>query len=146
MMGTTMKMLSKIRDQRGVSAIEFAIVLPILILLIFGIIEFSLFLYDKAVITNASREGARAGIVFADPRPGDDSIAAVVDNYCQDNLITFGAATGPTTTVSRGGTGIAGDSLTVQVTYQYDFLVIPNYIPGLGSGINLVAETIMRLE
>jgi Flp pilus assembly protein TadG len=141
-----MRMISTIKDQRGVSAIEFAIVLPILILLIFGIIEFSLFLYDKAVITNASREGARAGIVFADPRIDDASIEAVVDNYCQNNVITFGAATGPTTTVTRGGTGSAGDPLTVRVTYQYDFLVIPNYVPRLGSGVGLVGETIMRLE
>jgi Flp pilus assembly protein TadG len=140
-----MRIFLRHRNERGVAAIEFAILLPILLLLIFGIIEFSLFLYDKAVITNASREGARAGIVFADPRPDDASIAGVVNDYCQDNLITFGSAPGPTTTVIRGGAN-AGDSLTVRVTYQYDFLMIPNFIPGLGDGINLVAETIMRLE
>ena len=51
------------KNQRGASAIEFAIVFPLLVLLLFGIIEFSLILYDKVMITNASREGARAGIV-----------------------------------------------------------------------------------
>ena len=140
------RMMQIVRDQGGVSAIEFAIILPLLITLVFGIIEFSIFLYDKAVITNASREGARAGIVFADPRVDDGSIQAVVNNYCQDNLITFGGATGPSTTVTHAGSGVAGDSLTVQVTYRYDFLVIPNFVPGLGAGVDLVAETIMRLE
>ena len=55
----------KIREQRGGAAVEFAIVLPVLVLLIFGMIEFSTLLYDKGVITNASREGARAGIVYS---------------------------------------------------------------------------------
>ena len=49
------------KSQSGASAVEFAIVLPILVLLVFGIIEFSVAFYDKAMITNASREGARAG-------------------------------------------------------------------------------------
>ena len=56
------------RNQRGASAVEFALILPILICVLFGIVEFGLLMYDKAVITNASREGARAGIVFS-PRP-----------------------------------------------------------------------------
>jgi Flp pilus assembly protein TadG len=36
-------------------------------MLLFGIIEFGIILYDKAMITNASREGARAGIVYSEP-------------------------------------------------------------------------------
>ena len=50
-----------LKGNNGASAVEFAVVLPLLVLP-FGIIEFSLALYDKAMITNASREGARAGI------------------------------------------------------------------------------------
>ncbi len=53
----------KIKSENGASAVEFALVLPLLLVLVFGIIEFSIFLYDKAVITNASREGAQAGDV-----------------------------------------------------------------------------------
>jgi Flp pilus assembly protein TadG len=64
----------KLQSYRGASAVEFAIILPILILLVFGIIEFSLALYDKAMITNASREGARAGIVAQIPRVTDTEI------------------------------------------------------------------------
>ena len=53
-----------IRDEHGGSLVEFAIVMPLLFVILFGIIEFGILLYDKAMITNASREGARAGIVF----------------------------------------------------------------------------------
>lgn len=51
--------------QKGVAAVEFAIVAPLLFLLIFGIISYGIMLYNQAVITNASRAGARAGIVFS---------------------------------------------------------------------------------
>jgi Flp pilus assembly protein TadG len=141
-----MKMVNNAKGQRGASAIEFAIILPVLVTLLFGIIEMSILFYDKAVITNASREGARAGIVLA-PTPLDDSgIAGVVDTYCASNLITFGSTTSATTTVSRGGSGTHGDPLTVTVNYPYDFLVLPNFVTALAGPVNLQAVTVMRME
>jgi Flp pilus assembly protein TadG len=138
-------MKAQIHDQKGVAAVEFALVLPLLVLLAFGIIEFSLALYDKAVITNASREGARAGIVFRDPPVTDGEIIGIVNQYCQNRLVTFGSALQPTTTVNREGTS-TGDDLTVQVQYQYNFLVIPGFITSMTGGIPMTAQTVMRLE
>ncbi|MGD8892889.1 MAG: pilus assembly protein, partial [Desulfobacterales bacterium] len=63
-----MKRKILIEDQNGATVVEFAIILPLLIVFLFGIIEFGLLLYNKQVITNASREGARAGLVVRDPR------------------------------------------------------------------------------
>jgi hypothetical protein len=54
----------KMKNNRGVAIVEFAIVLPLLAILLFGIIEFGFIIYNKAMITNASREGARIGIVY----------------------------------------------------------------------------------
>jgi Flp pilus assembly protein TadG len=45
----------EISNESGAALVEFAIVLPLLLVLIFGMIEFSVMLYDKAMITNASR-------------------------------------------------------------------------------------------
>lgn len=139
-------------DQQGVAAIEFALVLPILTVLVFGIIEFSTMLYDKAMITNASREGARVGIVYRyDPasglnHPGDAEIINTVNNYIQGHLISLGS---PSTInppdITRVGDA-SGDPLTVTVTYTYHFLVLPNFITTLTGGINLSAVTIMRME
>ena len=53
--------------QRGAETVEFAIILPILLIILFGIMEYGIVLYDKAVITNASREGARSGIAYKCP-------------------------------------------------------------------------------
>ena len=149
------KKMLNIRNQRGAAAIEFAILLSVLIVLLFGIIEFSILLYDKAVITNASREGARAGIVYVDASSGSrldqEQIAEVVNNYCANHLISFGGDPGnptvaDTVTNPADGSGVAGNPLTVTVTYNYGFLVLPNFISELAGGIDLTAQTVMRYE
>ena len=140
------------KNQKGASAVEFAIVLPLLVVFIFGIIEFGILFYDKAVVTNASREGARAGIVFQpDPRVDITEIENVVLNYCGNWLITFGSSAGPSITVPSGACANSGDELAVTVTYQYEFLVLPDFLTNFFSGsmpgtTDLSAVTRMRCE
>ena len=139
-----------IKNQKGAAAIEFAIISPILFILLFGIIEFSIALYDKAMITNASREGARAGIVFNHPNPiSDAEIIAVVNNYCADHLISLGDDSVVSTTFPIRGMN-TGDQLAVRVTYTYNFIVLPDLSELFGGTINssltLVAESVMRME
>ncbi|MDH3999245.1 MAG: pilus assembly protein, partial [Desulfuromonadales bacterium] len=74
------------QKERGTALVEFSLVLPLLLMVLFGIIEFSILFYDKAVITNASREAAREWVVYRDVRWDSDQIAAVVDNYTQDRM------------------------------------------------------------
>lgn len=142
------KMMRRLRCQKGVAAIEFAILLPILLVIIFGIIEFSILLYDKQVITNASREGARAGIVVGPVRATFSEIESVVNSYVASNLITFGTPNTPVTTVTPGDlTGMAfGEDLTVLVSYNYEFLVLPNFVASLGGVKTLNAQTVMKME
>ena len=130
------------KRRRGAMAIETALLLPLLVLLIFGMIEFGLLLYNRQVLTNASREGARAGIVQDTPRVPDSEIINVVDQYCADRLVTFGSANTPSTNITREGDDF-GDDLTVSVSYDYSFLVMTNF--GFGP-IALVAQTVMRME
>jgi hypothetical protein len=165
-----MKARKSVRDEKGVVAIEFALVLPILIILLIGIVEFSLLLYDKGMITNASREGARAGIVYdvIDPdgipdngdenyHPPDSVIETAITKYLQDFLIDFDPAHPlPPPIITRHlesdfntlvtyGSETSGDLLRVEQQYQYDFLLLPQFISGLAGG-NISAVTVMRLE
>ena len=135
----------KSRGEAGASAVEFAIILPVLLLLIFGIIEFGFAIYDKTMITHASREGARAGIVFRVPVVTDDEIVNVVNNYLSDTLITFGGSNSATVTVTRAGYN-AGDPLKVTVAYTYTSLMLPDLVATLSREFNMVAETTMRME
>jgi Flp pilus assembly protein TadG len=139
--------------EKGASAVEFALVLPVLMLILFGIIEFGFIFYDKAIITNASREGARRGIVYRVDESGTpigvpaDEIASMVSSYGTSYLVSLGSSTAvlPPPTIT-GNCAIPGSSLTVAVNYPYTFLVLPSFAGVLPPGITLTGTTVMRCE
>lgn len=136
------------KNEKGAAVIEFALVLPLLLLLVFGIIEFGIILFDKAVLTNASREGARAGIVSQSPRVDETEIRTIVEAYCANHLITFGASPVPVTVTAPppSATPIFGDDLRVTASYSYDFLLVPDFIPGIPQTLTLEAVSVMKYE
>ncbi len=150
-----MRNINQKKPERGAVIVEFALVLPLLLLLLFGIIEFGLLFYNKQVLTNASREGARAGIARVDVTSIDvdnpkiavllteSNIDDVVEQYCEKRLITFGAVPVVNTTVEGLGGG-PQEELKVTANYGYDFL-IPGLL-GFGTDIQLSAETVMLME
>ncbi len=155
-------MMRFMTDEKGASAVEFAVLLPLLVLLVFGIIEFGLLLYNEQVITNASREGARAaivgncsGAVGSIPRKTDGEISKIVTDYCIDpadatkkRLITFGNANNPpSTTVAPSPSdcvSTVGTDVAVTVTYDYTFLV-PSLL-GFDPTKQIWARTVMKME
>jgi hypothetical protein len=166
-------MRRKFASQKGASAVEFAIVLPVLIILLFGIIEFSLILYDKAMITNACREGARTGIVYRvydkDNAPSTSDIGkkipitdAIIQNIIRDAVWGYvgqANATSPATRlISFHGPKSMNLAITtlnigtdpvlrLHVDYTYDFLLLPNFVADvIPLSLNLVSESTMRIE
>ena len=121
--------------QKGAAAVEFAIILPLLVILVFGIIDVGLLLYNKQVITNASREGARSGIARS-----TISIETVVENYCRHRLFPDGTL--PTVAVSGGGD--FQNDLTVTVTYEHNLMF--SGIIGLSPMISMTGSTLMKME
>jgi hypothetical protein len=158
-------MFKKLESKDGQAIVELAFILPFLLIVVLGLIEFGILFYDQAVIVAASREGARMGITYQRDSNGDywslDDMQAkveqTVDEYLQGRLITFGPIGTITTTSSRSGSihsdgidyyeytpGTIG-TLDVAVNYQHTYLALPKFL-GWGDTINLSAETIMRLE
>lgn len=152
------------KSQCGLSTVEFALLLPALLIFLFGTIEFSLILYDKAVITNASREGARLGVVFranADGTPNavtESEIRNKVNEYTP-NLISLKATVQPSISVETKHSGAwssgadlqPGDDLKVTIDYTYTFLVFSLFSKNIfssnvSSSVSLKAVTIMRAE
>ena len=129
-----------LQNNRGVAAVELAICLPILILLVCGSIEFGLLFYNQQVITNASREGVRAGIV-AEAETTD--IIQIVKNYCNGKLINLNGANELQTDAVTVSGPDGDDDLTVSVIYDYNFLF--GGILGFTEK-TLSAQTIMRME
>ena len=131
-------------NQKGATAVEFAIVLSLLITLIFGIIEFSLFIFNRQVITNAAREGARAGIIARPIRLSDDEIKTVVVNFGAQSLITFGNDVLTVDDIVIPARCLLFQcDLQVQVDYVYEFLFLSNL--GIGP-LNLRATSVMNME
>lgn len=62
----------------GQALVEFAFVLPVLLLLMVAIIDFGLIFYTQITVTNAAWEGARAGATIVDPTRGDQEITGAV--------------------------------------------------------------------
>ena len=79
------RILHPTRDQRGAAAVEMAIVLPILILLVFGIIQFSIYFNRLQGLQAAAREGAR---VAALPQSTQSDIKAKVTSALSGVLPT----------------------------------------------------------
>lgn len=155
-----MKLYKQINNQEGASAVEFAIVLPLFITLTFGIIEFGLIMYNKAAITNASREGARFGILFDTDTHDKAAIIKRVEDYLKKDdksmLINLGGEpTTPDVDARWEVDGVEyltlpasprGGALIVSVTYPYDFLIVPNFIPAIPKQLTLQGITTMRME
>jgi len=135
------------RKEKGATVVEFAVIAALFLAFVFGIIEFGILMYNKHILTNASREGARLGVVMRVPRVSDAEIVGKVAGYANDFMINFGPSSAPSTTVSppqaaRTGS-LFGTELVVEVTYPFEFLFLSNL--GLGPKI-LKAETRMRME
>ena len=132
--------------RRGQALVEFAILLPLILILLLGMIEFGLLLYNQHVITNASREGARYGIVSRSPRRSKIEIDSIVGEYCGDHLVTFGSGGHSTYTSPDPPGGTFGENLTVMVEFPYEFLVLPQFLADLAGVKLLQATTMMKYE
>ncbi len=121
------RLLSK--SERGASLVEFALVIPILLTLVMGIIEFGWLFNGWITITGAAREGARLAVVGKD----FDEIDSAVKNH---------AATLDNVNVSLT-TGEAGEQTVVSVSGNLPLLV--GFFP-ISNPFGLSAEANMRQE
>ncbi|CBJ52068.1 TadE/TadG family type IV pilus assembly protein [Ralstonia solanacearum] len=136
------------RRMAGAAAVEFTLLFPLLLLVVFGVIEFGTALYDKSVITNASREAARAGIVLRQTPMTGAAIQTVATNYCQNRLVTYGAAancTVPTPTPCPSNSS-AGTPLKVEVDYTFNGLALGPLLAPFTGPLTLNAVTTMLCE
>ncbi|MBM4295189.1 MAG: pilus assembly protein [Deltaproteobacteria bacterium] len=139
--GKPHEIMKRWKDSRGGAIVEFALVLPLFLVLLFGVLEFGLIIYYKGLITHASREGARRGATYSTPKHSNTDIQTWVQNYLTNQGIKA-----PFTVTASGAGGDTGTLLTVRVDLTYQFLVLPQLMGGLAPSPTLTAETVMRLE
>lgn len=67
------------RDRRGANAIEFALILPVFVMLMMGVMEYSWFFFQRSTIVNAVRDGCRAGAVIPPDEDYETEALAAMD-------------------------------------------------------------------
>lgn len=138
-MGAGMRKL----NERGAAATEFALLLPVFLMILFGIIEFGMVMYGREVVTNAAREGARAGIVQGPPKRTSGQITTIANSYLTGTGINQADVT-----FTPAGVGLASpNTLTVTAQYNYRFLIpyIPNVL-GIPNPLLITTQAVMRHE
>lgn len=114
----------------GAAIVEFALILPLLLLLVFGTINFGALMVDQSIITNAAREGARWAAVHSSATTGSgctNSFSSTPADPCQvaysyaySRLISFNGVRSPQVGfVAASGFG-TGTPQAVTVTYSYN--------------------------
>ena len=106
--------MDKIRftsDSRGVAAVEFAFIAPIMLLLMFGIICFSVVFSTYNAVQQLAAEAARAGLA---------GLSATEQNQLAQNYVTSMAGNYPFINVSQLTVTTASQATTFQVTISYN--------------------------
>lgn len=137
--------LARWRSERGAELIEFALVFPILILLIAGIFDFGMMFRTFEAVTNSAREGARVGVL---PGYADADVEDRVDAYMASSGLTgpYTVTVANVPVVTGAGTFTAR-AVRVDYTYQFSVLgVIGAAFGGSYTTIPLRAQSVMRTE
>ena len=133
--------------QRGSAAVEMALLLPILILMIDGVIEFGLILHNESVLASASSVAARAGIAQGNPKLEPSKIAQIAIDYCQSNLISItNTSVIPTVEVVQATDPMFQKPLRVTVHFSYHGLLVGSVLSALQINPELSATSVMYNE
>jgi Flp pilus assembly protein TadG len=122
--------------RKGQSMVEFALILPVMVLIIAGIFDLGRAFFAAITITNAAREGARYGTLNQDEFQG---ICNAAFNEAQTSKITLiysniSVSCGSSNVICQasGTTGVACPDnypITVKVSYDYNDMILKFFFP-----------------
>ena len=129
--------------EKGQALAEFALLIPIFLILLFAIVDFGMGFHSWITITNSAREGARLGAVAATEQQIIDRVygtATLIDEDTNMDVLVTNAQ------------GLPGESVVVQVDYDYDLITplasLVAFISGdiIGPTLTFSSTAEMRLE
>jgi Flp pilus assembly protein TadG len=138
------------RGERGAELIEFALVLPLLLLVVLGIVDFGFMFQRLEVVTNAAREGARIAVLAG---YSTIDVKDRVNDYLLEGGVPIVVGTNPVINVNQvplavpGGGTITAEQVQVTYTHTYMFLSgLASWFGGSFSTVPLNAVSTMRVE
>ncbi|MBI1885860.1 MAG: pilus assembly protein [Chloroflexi bacterium] len=129
--------------ERGQGLVEFALIAPILLILMFAIVDFGMGFSAWIQVTNSAREGARLGAVRASESLIETRVRETVDLPDEDANLSISV---------ENAQGDPGESVVVAVGYEYNLITplagIVQFVSGnsIGPTLAMEAEADMRLE
>ncbi len=138
------------QTETGQTLVEFSLILPIFLLLLFALVDFGRGFYTWLLVTNAAREGARAAAVQMDSAGIDSKLyGSICDTWPSPTSCSLDTSL---MSVSKTNVqGARGSQATVTVAFNFQFVTPMGNILSLITGSSLSAPTItstsaMRLE
>ncbi|MCK9518276.1 MAG: pilus assembly protein [Dehalococcoidia bacterium] len=134
--------------EAGQSLVEFAMVLPMFLLMLFALVDFGRGFYTWLVVTNAAREGARAAAVQLDQPAVYDKI---YNSFCDSYPSNCSLEPGRMSITPNNIQGRRGEEVTIRIAYDFGYVTPIGDILRFVSGGTLTEPTItatssMRLE
>jgi Flp pilus assembly protein TadG len=142
-----MRLLARLNDQQGTSLVEFALILPILALLLFGLLDFAKAFNYWNDETHLAAEGARWAVVNSNPGSGQ-----TLQQYLQSQADSSELRGSAIVCVSfpnnpdSGTSGQVGDPVTVTVKSRYTWLPFVSSRARLSPSTTITGTATMRLE
>jgi Flp pilus assembly protein TadG len=158
------------RSECGQSAVEIALLLPLLLLILFGIIVAGFVFYAHIQVSNAVREGARAGSIYRLTQFDtgwtlDQTVRKAIYNpdtgqsalgFLPPTSPSFNAASDVTVTLADGNPAdlcsldtsnpCPGDKLTVRVVYRYTVPVVAVALPMFPQPLVMQSSVMMEIQ
>ncbi|GAB4083009.1 pilus assembly protein [Modestobacter muralis] len=124
----------RLRDERGASAVEFALIVPLLVLLVLGIVEFSHAFQVQGTLSAAAREGVRVMALQNDPAAARATVRNATDSLSP-------SLTNAQIAVAPAACPVTGSPTNVRVTITYRMPYLTGFF---GSGLQLRGTGVMR--
>jgi Flp pilus assembly protein TadG len=131
------------RDERGAAAVELALILPFIMLILLGTIEFGRAWNVRQTLVDAAREGARVAAVgnsITEPA----ALRTLVENTVRNRAETARLDLTRLTVAHAGVAGGAGN--TVSVTLNYQYAIITSQVILRRTTIPMSTTAVMRNE
>jgi Flp pilus assembly protein TadG len=136
------RLLRRLRDeQRGIAAIEFAFVLPILLLILFAMIQFGFVFVIQTAMSNAAREEARWIALQGGDITGHDVSASTLGRLTpwSEQFSTFTVSSSPPASPP------AADTVYVEISFSLDEVAFGDFI-GLFTGETMTVRVAAQIE
>ena len=124
-------------NRKGAAVVELAVVLPLLLTLVFGIIEFGWVFMVRETLVNASREGCRVAVLQGSSQ--QDILNTVADSMAGASL------TGYSVQITSSTPSNPTEKVKVLIPYG-SVSLLGGYFFGGSTDFNLTATTVMRKE